>query len=613
MTVAPPVPYDDQRSLLAAALLYREVADVVLDPEVLSATDFTHESLASLYTAMRAIHAEERHGPAALLLELERREWAHLRDEVAALATVLPWTPTSEDVATWIKALQDRRELLRAADRQKKAIAALVGGDEEAARRALNGHIPQRPVISAPPVPQGCPVLPSEATAIFDEQLEGCAPWLDSYIAFARRAAPMTPYAFHEAAGLMAASIAVARRLVIYPSTTAIYPNLFVLFLADSTIYSKTTGLRVLKDLFIHAGLEHLMLPQRMTPEAFVQELGTMVPSTLQSWDETARAAWLRERGVAAQRGWVLDEASRLFDSFKRDFNTGLLPLMLDLYECPTTITEQTISRGRITVSDAYLSFFGAATPAAMNEHMTNRALWVNGLWARFVLIVPDERPDWTFFPPTISYPGELLRGLRQLATLFPMPTAEIVTTNDNGGREQQAVVVRGREPPSRAVLDMGVWQAWEAYCKATRHTLLLTGDVPGPLNASYGRLGIQAMKVALLLAALDSEELPVHVGLRHFARAQMIVEGWRGMLHQLWGEGVTTEEAQQSDKVLALLAKASGQAVPTRDIYRPLNMASGEVRATLDELAKTGQVERIQTKAANGRNVEAWRMVTTA
>lgn len=473
---------------------------------------------------------------------------------------------------------------------------------------ASNGKAAPTPEATPlPPPAASVPALPDSATAIYAHAAP-CARWLDDYIDFALAASPMTPRSFHETAGLFAASVAIARRLVLRVSFTSIYPNVFALFIAPSTLYSKTTGLKLLNDLFHAADMEHYLLPQRMTPEAMLQELSLGVPVNLNLGDVEARRQWERERAFAARRGWAIDEASGLFDSLKRDFNTGLLPMLLNLYECPDRMTEQTIGRWRVTVHNACVSFYGAATPAAMSEHFANNAFWSNGLWARFALVTPDQPPQFQFFPDAMQIPSSVSQGLRRMADLFPTPTARLVDIEESDGTKRKVVEVSNEVEAASVVLAPGVWDAWEAYTRATRYELL-QGDVNEELlYASYGRLGTHVIKVAMVLATMDAAALPVTVELRHYARAQQIVETWRASLHRLRTLGANTEEERQTDRILETLNKAGEAGCPTRDIYKPLHLTATDGRRLLDELARQGLAECIYITAANGRKVEKWR-----
>ncbi len=69
----------------------------------------------------------------------------------------------------------------------------------------------------------------------------------------------MTPAAFHEAAGLFLISTVIARRLVYRTGTDGLYPNLFLIQIADPAEYKKTTGLRVARAVLDAAGLTYLL------------------------------------------------------------------------------------------------------------------------------------------------------------------------------------------------------------------------------------------------------------------------------------------------------------------------------------------------------------------
>lgn len=463
------------------------------------------------------------------------------------------------------------------------------------------------PALSSVPAPQAAPPLPTAATAVYDH-LASCAAWLDAYVAFANQAAPMSTTRFHEAAGLYAVSVAIARRIALRVGTDAIYPNLFFLFIAPSTLYLKSTSFKVLRRLFQAADLTHLLLPQRMTPETLTQELGTTIPPTFSTWHVQLQERWVRERAFAAQRGWMLDEAARLLHSLKRDFNTGLTELILDLYECPDETSDQTISRGRTLVQQVYLSFFGATTPQGAAPHLANEELWHNGWWARFLLLTADTLPDWAFFPPELAFPPELVHVLQRVATLFPVPHATFVEQTTETGDQRRCIQIYGTQPPQSVILETGVYAAWERYTKAVRYDLLRAGVVPDVLWSCYGRLGTQLIKVAMCLAVLDTEHTPVVVELRHLARAQQLVEQWRAALHSLRTDGLTTYEAKTSDKIMALLADAGSTGLLARDIYRPLGLKAADARSMLEELTLAGQVVKQMSTAANGRTTELWR-----
>lgn len=463
----------------------------------------------------------------------------------------------------------------------------------------------EAPAIPAPPSIGNCPGLTTEAIAVYEHLDEDRIAWLTEYVRHGQKASPRTPRTFHEAAGLFAASTVIARRL----HWGGTHTNLYILYLAPPALYAKTWGLELVSGLLRAAGLRHLLLPETLTPEALVEELSLAVPAAVMQTDEATRDRWLQERAFAAQRGWIIDEAFGLFDSLKRDYSRGLLPLLLELYNCKEEIVSQTRTRWRTIVNDTYLSILGASTPSSMAEHLANRRYWTDGLWSRFALIVPDEEPVYQDRSrKRLSYPPGLVLGLQSLASLFSTPTAELVDEEGADGTTRKAVQIIGREEAHEVHLGPGVWEASGIYDRLIGFEFIKAGNLEPELHACYNRLPGTAMKVAMILAALDADRLPVTIELCHYAHAQVIVERWREALHNLRNASAVTDGAQEIDKIMSLLTKAGEEGVASRDIYRATHLAPDAARERLDELARQGVAEAFFFKASNGKNAEMWR-----
>ena len=82
-----------------------------------------------------------------------------------------------------------------------------------------------------PPLPDYVKIDPSNAS--------GASAWVDQYINYAQSISPLTPLLFHESAALWLASVAIPRRLMLPMAFANIYPNLFILWLAPTTLYRK--------------------------------------------------------------------------------------------------------------------------------------------------------------------------------------------------------------------------------------------------------------------------------------------------------------------------------------------------------------------------------------
>lgn len=144
-----------------------------------------------------------------------------------------------------------RRQLYAAAGR-------LLRGEEGALER--HGHCaPGAGEPAAPPLPAGAGQV------------------VDRYVAYAETISPMTPRLFHESAALWLGAVAIARRMVLSTLFGPLFPNVFILWLAPTTLFRKSTALDVAHRLARQV-FPHLMAAQDTTPEAFLSDLAGAAP-----------------------------------------------------------------------------------------------------------------------------------------------------------------------------------------------------------------------------------------------------------------------------------------------------------------------------------------------
>jgi hypothetical protein len=91
----------------------------------------------------------------------------------------------------------------------------------------------------------------------------------------------------------------------------------------------------------------------------------------------------------------------------------------------------------------------------------------------------------------------------------------------------------------------------------------------------------------------MDAEQLPVHIALRHWARAQQIVEGWRESLHELRRQGIATDEERLAHKLLARLDAVRPAGKTARELSQELHHPSDALLQVLHLLLDAGQVAK--------------------
>lgn len=442
------------------------------------------------------------------------------------------------------------------------------------------------------------PELPDEARlpASLENEAMEAGQWLNNYLRYATQKSPSTPELFHESAALFVGGLAIARRLYVALGHGEVWPNLYVMWIAPTTLYAKSSGLRILSDL-VDMTMPHMRLACEFTPEALLTDLAGHEPVGLQNRPEEVRQLWQAARNYAAQRGIILDEASALFSGFKRDYLTGLPELLLHLYEAPRQYTRNTRGAGYIVVRAAFLSFIGATTPTSLISANVDTA-WYTGMFARFALLTPDSPPVYALTDIRPDPPVTLVETLRRLhAEKLPVPTYPDI-------------------PQARSVaLDPEAYESWKRYDKALRYDLLNSSNAPdGRLWGCYGRMPTQAIKIALILAALDWAEGILdepRITLAHWARGQMIAEKWRASAHRFLDMLYATPPGRDfSQRIVILLQRAGEAGLTKREIRRKTGLPGEVIEQILSELAEDGLVITMTRKSERGPATIVYRWV---
>ena len=422
----------------------------------------------------------------------------------------------------------------------------------------------------------------------------GAGEWLDKYVKYAKAISPMTPSLFHESAGLWLASVVIARRLVLRMPFADIYPNLYVVWNAISTLPRKSTSMEIPRRI----GFEHfpfLFAPNDTTPEAMISDMAGKEPPNLAEMTITDKVEWELERNYCAQRGWMLDEISGLLAGMGRDYNAGLLEALLRFYDCIPSFTRSTRNQGRIKIRNAYLSVLGASTPSALSPYLKSERLWNNGFWPRFAILTLEvDKPEWAEVQ-YVDQPQYLGQQLQNLFSKLPQ---------SKWPDFPQALSVG---------LAKGVMDAWKAYNRAVSYDLL-TPELDGKLFAAYGRLPTHALKIATILTALDwNRSDPPIIEIPHFMRAIQITETWRASVHRAIENIEKSTHEQLSVRITTLLSKDVTSGVTFRDICRGMrDIQPQEINKALDGMLSAGDIVRMPKLSGQkgGRSTEVYKLI---
>ena len=208
------------------------------------------------------------------------------------------------------------------------------------------------------------------------------------------------------------------------------------------------------------------------------------------------------------------------------------------------------------------------------------QSLWLSGLWPRFALLVPQDKPTYRRYIDPPQQPQHLTEHLTQLTTQhLPAPT------NDDD------------YPQPRGInLGQGVFNAWQAYDEAIYSNILLS-ETPPPeqLFGIYGRLPTQALKIASCLATADwdGQTNAPTIQINHWWRAQIITEHWRAGAHKLYHTltGITQNDTDER-RILSLIADSGENGKTLRQIYRAERKKPHEIEPVVERLVRDGLID---------------------
>ena len=214
-----------------------------------------------------------------------------------------------------------------------------------------------------------------------------------------------------------------------------------------------------------------------------------------------------------------------------------------------------------------------------ITEAMSNRL-------DQIALLAPE--PDYAERPAAKTYlaaPQSLVDALRLLHERLPGPTQDEF----------------GKAAPGALRLNVQCWPQCQEYgdwlrrkCDPGRDT-----ELDDRLKGVYGRMYVQAFKLATLLSALDwlktSDDVPT-VTDDHWNAAQVVAEDWRlsahRLLEQLDRSGDAIVERRQQDKLLTAIRQAGGAGIALRSLYRNLNFSAKQARRLAQDLVRAGLIE---------------------
>jgi uncharacterized protein DUF3987 len=369
--------------------------------------------------------------------------------------------------------------------------------------------------------------------------------FIDAYAAYAAKRTD-APRAFHEALALAALSVVVGRRAVLRLSVGNVYPSIWVLILADSTLYRKSTAMDYAQEL-VELVNDDLLAPNDFTPQRFVAILA----------EHDGRPLLFKR-----------DEFSGFYDGLNRlDYMAGLKEVLCDVYDGRPFKREKMRpkrSEGgapkdeewRYHIRRPFLSLAVATTEERFFE-VARVSDVHSGFLPRFAFVLPPGKP------------GER-KKLREMD-----PALE---------REREDLAARLR---TLAATPIDLSCAPEVFARFDRYSADLEAEAQAAPDGSLvgivgSRISWMAWRVGMLLAAADGTQ---RMAAPHLLRGIEMAEGWRHAALRVLGALAPSKFEKRAARLVQLVEHKGG--LSRRDAMRALRISKremDELQATLEE-----------------------------
>ena len=384
--------------------------------------------------------------------------------------------------------------------------------------------------------------------------------WLAAYVNYARTITD-APLAFHVGAGLAALAAAVGSNL----SWTGgggreNWPNLYVLLLAPSGIYRKSTSVDLAASLLARATSGRIM-DREFSPEQFVVNLSK------------SPASMLKEA-----------EFSSLLMRMERAYMAGLKALITELYDSVQEYGRGTRGNGgeRNVIVRPALTILAASTTDWLVSSVTEVDLR-SGFLPRFLQISSSSRepePAGGYWAERDPHAEEfLVHWLREIAS---RPPAHLVV------REVKDYLIR-----------------WDAEARAWFES----GKVSEDMSGIYSRLAHTTAKLCALLTIAESDATSEYVVNQAVAfRATGFMDWAIARMAKTFEQNLVFDKVERvAQRVLMLLTP---EGTDQRFILRSTHLSARDLEGVLDTLKGRGEVDVVNVTDKDMRRRTMVRLV---
>lgn len=402
--------------------------------------------------------------------------------------------------------------------------------------------------------------------------------WIESYTQWSTKRSPLTPRHFHQNTALALVAAAIAGRCYVQLPHGKIFPNLYTLIVARTSIFAKTAAFNLANELCQEV-MPAKVFSNVSTPEALFAELSGTQPKNFDDLDLDEQRYLQESMKWGARRLFILDEAGMFFNGLKHDYQAGMGDIFMKLYDAGgAPLKRNTRSGGMQIIKNYCLSALFATTPYAIRALLSQRDAWMNGFWNRWNFVASDcliDYQDGEYLP----LPKEITANLKKISEGW---------LNQYDGKSYGAGI------------DFKVTREHTNAFKALRQEIFASDDER--FDGVMAHIATKHLKAALIYATIEAQGEKPYIKLRHWDQAGELSQGWYRDARRALEISHKTERASDEEKLLMLIRASLPNGISTRSLQQHTHKSVEDILKILEPLAKA----EIITLRMNGKQ-KSW------
>lgn len=354
-----------------------------------------------------------------------------------------------------------------------------------------------------------------------------------------------SPEDFHCWVGISLIGSALRRNCYMKRGTYTLYPNLYVVVVAESAALHKSTALNIGVEVLRESNPEHAFFSQKITTESFIH--------------------FLHEQFEETQTSVAIVHASEFAVFFGKSISDPtLLQTLTDMYDNPSYWSYSTLTRGKEECNNVCINMLAATTPEWIKTSLPEDAL--GGGFTSRLLFIPRYETD--------------------RSNPFPEDTMDEATLKHRANCVHDLGLISGlRGNFSWDALAKRHYAEWyEGTLKHQQHNAM-----PG-LRGYYGRKGDTVIKLCMISSVSHDDSMNIQI--RDVESAIKLLNENEQYLPQVLNFIAQTDVGKRNIRVLNLIKKHKD--VPHSKLLQSIShqMSGMELRDVIDTLEQTGEIK---------------------